>query len=128
MCIEIIRRHIGRCHNNNPPLEQRRKQPPENHRVRYVGHGKLVEADQPRIACKLNCQGRDRITIAAIAIFRRCPVRMNPRMDIGHERMKMHTPFRLHRHSLIKQVHQHRFATSDGTPEIQSLHGRRPPN
>jgi hypothetical protein len=39
-------------------------------------------------------------------------------MDIGHERMKMHTPFRLHRHSLIKQVHQHRFAAPDGTPEI----------
>ncbi len=88
---------------------------PEDHRVRDVRDGELVEADDARLGCDVVGDEIERILDVAVAL--------QALVHGGHEAMEMLPRLVLERQRAEEQVHHECLAAADAAPEVQPAHG-----
>ena len=112
--VEPVRRPVRGRDDDRAGLEQRPEQPFEDHRVGDVVDLELVEAQERRLGGEIGGDLRDGLgrTGAALAF--------EAGVDVEHESVEMHAPLVGDRRRGKKQIHQHRLAAPDRTPEIDA--------
>ncbi len=83
--VELIRRDVRRGCESHAAREQPGEQAAEQHRVRDVGHGELVEADDARVRRDFLRHELERVLDVAMAL--------EPLVHVRHEAMKVLAPF-----------------------------------
>ena len=89
---------------------------------RYINPTEFVEAQKLGLVCESCRNNGNRIAVKA----RSCVA--DAIMHAGHELMEMHAPLRSKARILVKQVHQHGLAATDGAVNVDAARraGRAP--
>ncbi len=118
--VEPVRRVVRGHHHDHPGVEECREETPEDHCVGDVVDLKFVEAQQRRLTSDVGgdlVYGLGRLGAA---------LPFDTVVHFEHEGMEVDAPLMRARHRGEEQIHQHRFAAPDRTPQIEpSRHGRR---
>ena len=115
--VEVAGRPVRGGDDLHAFLDQLAEQPRQDHRVGRVRDLHLVEAQQLGLGGDLFRDRLDRIAFLALASFAQTPMRLE------HELVKMDPALRVNVDMLEREVHQHRLAAADATPEVNA---RRP--
>ncbi len=116
--VEVVRRPVRCGHHHDATLEELLEQPADDHRIGNIGDLKLVEAKQRGIAGNGLGDRRDRVAVDQLAVVE------DTLVHLEHEGMEVHPPLLRDRCRREEQIHQHRFAATDGTEEIEPLRRR----
>jgi hypothetical protein len=121
----------GRDHYNARG-EESGKQPAQDHRVRNVAHRKLVEAKERRFPRQITRNWRDRVFAVDFAALARLAPKIEARMHIGHEGVKMRPALDGPFDGVEEHIHQHRLAAPDWPVDVKAarrlsgLHAKQP--
>ena len=127
--VELVRRAIGRGHQDDAVGEQGLEQPAQDHRVGDVGDLELVEAEQARLGGDYVGHGRDRVVplVLAEAGLAGVAVALAPGVDqavrLAHEDVEVGAPLLEAGGRFEEQVHQHGLAAPDGAHEVDAVRG-----
>jgi hypothetical protein len=124
VAVKVMRGHVRRRHEHDPLVEQRRKQPRQNHRIGDVGDGEFVEAQHPGFVGQRPRHRRNRVVALGLTRLDGGAVSTDPVVHIGHEVVEMDPPLAVDRRQVVKQVHQHGLAAPDRAVDVQSLDRR----
>ena len=116
--IQAPRWPVRRRDDNGAGLEQRAKQPLDDHRIGDVVDLELVEAQQRRLGGEIGRDLGDGLVGVGAALM------LDALMHIEHEGVEMDPPLLVERGRGEEQIHQHRFAAPDRSPQIDPT-GRR---
>ena len=98
--------------DHGPSVEQGAKQSFEDHRIGDVVDLELVEAQQRGFGGERAGDAQDRLPRPRAAL------QLDPVMDLEHKGMEMHAALFRDRRGAKEQIHQHRFAAPDRSPQI----------
>ncbi len=114
--VEFGRRAVRRCNQRDAAFKQGFEQSAENHGIADVTDEELVKTQHTGFAGDV--VGHLVQRIFDVFQFRETFV------YFVHDAMEVVATFRIDVERSEEQVHQHGFATTDTTPDIQALHGR----
>ena len=124
--VEIVGLAVGRGDHGEALVEQHLEQARQDHGVGDVGDLELVEAEQPRLARDLLGDRHDGVGLGRRALGRQLlAAAVQALLDFQHELVEMHAPLPGHRHVGEEQVHQHRLAAADRSPDVKPARARR---
>jgi hypothetical protein len=113
--VEVFGRPVGGGDDQHAPFHQPLEQAADDHRVRNVGHLKLVEAEEPQI-------GQQRVGHGGERILHPLPARgMQARLHLLHEGMEMDAALGRRVGGGVEKVHQHGLSPPDAAPEVEAF-------
>ena len=117
--VQILRLDVRGRDDDDPAREQDFEEPSEDHRVGDISDGEFVEAQQRRMFGDALGDGLDRILAFHQSLLQGLPILEDRGMDLGHEGVEMHAALLRHIGLVEEEIHQHRLAAPDATPDIE---------
>jgi len=115
VAIELLGHDVRRGRERDAALEQGGEQVAQDHRVRNVRDGELVEADDSRLGCNVVGDEIERVLNIAVVL--------QALVHGGHEAMEVLPRLVLERQRAEEQIHHEGFAAADAAPEVKTAHG-----
>ena len=114
--VQLVGMPVRRCDNRDAPLEQRREETGQNHRIGNVANLHLVETHHTAAGGQIIGGGGNRVRGAGLA------GRMHRILRHHHEVVEMQSermdPVVPCRKRLVEHVHQHRLAAADTPMDV----------
>ncbi len=127
--VEIIRRRVGREHDDHARGQKLLEQASEDHGIGDVIDLKLIQAQKRGFGQNPFRHRRDRIIIrladefrpAASFTLRKIAPFVDALMRLGHELIEVHAPSTGGRRAFIEHIHQGRLAAADIAMDVEAL-------
>jgi len=119
--IKPLGRDVRGCHQHKALGEERLEEAGQNHRIRNIGDGAFIEAEELCFRRDGGGHGGDGVGVLHLAGFDALTVGVDAVMHIGHEVLEMHALFVRRGGGLQHQIHQHGFAAAHRAIEIEPL-------
>ena len=125
--VKIIGSDVRR-RNRDAGGKQRAEQSGQNHRVGDIPHREFVEAEEGGLVRELCGDRSDRVVAGRFSSLARLAPFVPARMRVRHEGMEMRASFLRDFDGVEEEVHQHRFAASDRTVDVEAAWRLRRPD
>ena len=111
--VKVVRHPVGRRDNGDTFIQQEPEQTAHDHRIGNVGDLHFIQAQKPQVAGQGLGYGHQ--CIVDIGLTRR----VQPGLNLLHEGMEMDAARLGTTGNIVKQVHQHGFATTGHRPRCK---------